>query len=78
MAKRQHGLLGLQHEFCGPWEALSQRGAQVIPEAFDLTRVFLGKHASQGSRDHPLISLGLPLLQVAGKVHSAALSGSAL
>ena len=78
VAECQHVLLGLQHQLGRSWETLSQRGGQVIPAAFDLAGVFLGKHAAQGSRDHALVSLGDALQQVAGKVHPAALPGAAL
>ena len=78
VAEGQDVLLGLQHELGGPGETLGQRGGQVIPAAFDLAGVFLGKHRAQGGRDHALVSLGYPLQQVAGKVHPAALPGAAL
>ncbi len=41
VAECQHVLLGLQHEFGGPGEALGQRGGQVIPAALDLAGIFL-------------------------------------
>jgi hypothetical protein len=61
-----------------PWQHhLTQGVGLVIPAGLDLRGFLLGKHRAQRRSDHALMGFGDALVQVAGKVHAAALPAAA-
>ena len=78
VAEGEHVFPGLDHELCGPGEALGQGAGQVIPTGLDLSGLLLGEHRAQRGGDHALMGFGHPLQQVAGEMDPAALPAAAL